>query len=100
MAIRSVFRGIDQQSLLPSGDIIMIREEIRSRIRILGKNRGYLLAPAHILQADVSTDTIEAMIQAAMESGTTGKISFRASQQYLPHQQYIFHTGSQRDSDP
>lgn len=63
------FGGIDQQSLLPSGDIIMIREEIRSRIRILGKNRGYLLAPAHILQADVSTDTIEAMIQAAMESG-------------------------------
>jgi uroporphyrinogen decarboxylase len=63
------FGGIDQQSLLPSGDISMIREEIKKRIRILGKNRGYLLAPAHILQPDVTTDTIEAMIEAASEYG-------------------------------
>ena len=63
------FGGIDQQSLLPSGDIRMIREEIKRRISILGKNRGYLLAPAHIIQADVTTNTIEVMIQAAIESG-------------------------------
>jgi uroporphyrinogen decarboxylase len=63
------FGGIDQQSLLPSGDIKRIRSEIKERISILGKNRGYLLAPAHILQTDVSTDTIEAMIQAAIEFG-------------------------------
>jgi uroporphyrinogen decarboxylase len=61
------FGGIDQQSLLPSGDIVMIREEIKRRIGILGKNRGYLLAPAHILQPDVTTDTIEEMIKAAIE---------------------------------
>jgi len=63
------FGGIDQQSLLPSGDIKLIREEIKRRIGILGKNRGYLLAPAHILQPDVSTDTIEEMIRAAKEYG-------------------------------
>jgi uroporphyrinogen decarboxylase len=63
------FGGIDQQSLLPSGDIVMIREEIKRRISILGKNRGYLLAPAHILQPDVTTGTIEEMIKAAMEFG-------------------------------
>jgi uroporphyrinogen decarboxylase len=63
------FGGIDQQSLLPSGDIRMIREEVKRRISILGKNRGYLLAPAHIIQADVTTNTIEVMIQAAIESG-------------------------------
>jgi len=63
------FGGIDQQSLLPSGDIRMIREEIKRRINILGKNRGYLLAPAHILQPDVTTDTIEEMIKAALEFG-------------------------------
>jgi uroporphyrinogen decarboxylase len=63
------FGGIDQQSLLPSGDIKMIRAEIKERIRILGKNRGYLLAPAHILQPDVSIDTIEAMVQASIEYG-------------------------------
>jgi len=63
------FGGIDQQSLLPSGDINMIREEIKRRIAILGKERGYLLAPAHILQPDVSTETIEEMIKAAIEFG-------------------------------
>jgi uroporphyrinogen decarboxylase len=66
------FGGIDQQELLPSGDIKRIRAEIKERIRILGKDRGYLLAPAHILQTDVSTDTIEKMIQAAIEFGTYG----------------------------
>jgi len=63
------FGGIDQQHLLPSGDIKKIRDDIKERIGILGKNRGYLLAPAHILQPDVSVGTIEEMIKAAMESG-------------------------------
>ena len=63
------FGGIDQQTLLPSGDIKMIREEIKRRIGILGKDRGYLLAPAHILQPDVSTNTIEEMVKAALDYG-------------------------------
>jgi uroporphyrinogen decarboxylase len=65
----SFFGGIDQQFLLPSGDVKKIRAEIKERISILGKDRGYLLAPAHILQTDVSMDTIELMIQAAIEFG-------------------------------
>jgi len=65
----SFFGGIDQQTLLPSADIKKIRSEIKERISILGNKRGYLLAPAHILQTDVSTDTIEAMIIAAREFG-------------------------------
>ena len=65
----SFFGGIDQQELLPSGDIESIRSEVKKRIAILGKNRGYLLAPAHILQPDVSVETIEAMIRAAREYG-------------------------------
>jgi uroporphyrinogen decarboxylase len=68
------FGGIDQQSLLPSGNIPIIREEIKNRIEILGSNRGYLLAPAHILQPDVSTSTIEAMIKAAVEFGKYQKL--------------------------
>ena len=64
------FGGIDQQSMLPSGDIGMIRADIRERIGILGKDRGYLLAPAHILQPDVAPETIEAMINAAIEFGS------------------------------
>jgi uroporphyrinogen decarboxylase len=65
----SFFGGIDQQELLPSGNIEKIRSEIKNRINILGKDRGYLLAPAHILQPDVSTETIELMIAAAKEFG-------------------------------
>lgn len=65
----SFFGGIDQQALLPSGDLKKIRADIKERIRILGRNRGYLLAPAHILQPDVSADTIEAMIIASIEFG-------------------------------
>jgi len=61
------FGGIDQQELLPSGNISRIQAEIKERIGILGKDRGYLLAPAHILQADVSMESVEAMIQAVRE---------------------------------
>ena len=64
------FGGIDQQQLLPSGDIQAIRHEIERRIQILGKNRGYLLAPAHIIQTDVTAETIEEMIKAAVEYGS------------------------------
>lgn len=63
------FGGIDQQNLLPSGDVEKICEEIKLRIQILGKDRGYLLAPAHILQADVSTKTVKEMIKAAIKYG-------------------------------
>ena len=63
------FGGIDQQLLLPSGDNWMIRNEIKNRIEILGKNRGYLLAPAHILQPDVAPRTVEVMINASKEYG-------------------------------
>jgi uroporphyrinogen decarboxylase len=65
----SFFGGIDQQELLPAGNKENIRQEIKRRIDILGKDRGYLLAPAHILQADVSMETVETMIQAAREFG-------------------------------
>ena len=65
----SFFGGIDQQDLLPAGNAENIRQEIKRRIGILGKDRGYLLAPAHILQADVSMETVETMIQAAKDYG-------------------------------
>jgi uroporphyrinogen decarboxylase len=46
-----------------------IRKEIRYRCEVLGANGGYLLAPAHILQADVTPETIKVMIDAAREFG-------------------------------
>jgi len=65
----SFFGGIDQQDLLPHGEVEAIRREIQYRCEVLGANGGYLLAPAHILQADVRPETIQVMIDAAYEFG-------------------------------
>jgi len=63
------FGGIDQQDLLPSGDEKAIREEMARRAQILGDGGGYLMAPAHIVQADVAPQTVEIMCAAAAVSG-------------------------------
>ena len=59
------FGGLDQQELLPRGDQKAIEAEMRRRAAILGKGGGYLMAPAHIIQADVSPGTVEAMLKTA-----------------------------------
>ena len=61
------FGGIDQQVLLPSGDLAALRSEIGRRARILGAKGGYLMAPAHIIQADTAPSTVLAMIEAVKE---------------------------------
>ncbi len=53
------FGGIDQQELLPAGDRNAIAAEVAKRNSVLGARGGYLAAPAHIIQADVSPDTVE-----------------------------------------
>lgn len=58
----SFFGGIDQQSLLPGGDKAAIASELTRRAHIMGSKGGYLMAPAHIIQADVSVETVEHMI--------------------------------------
>jgi uroporphyrinogen decarboxylase len=63
----SFFGGIDQQGLLPSGDLEAIRTNVRFMATTLGDCGGYLLAPAHIVQPDVSTQALRAMIDAAKE---------------------------------
>ncbi len=59
------FGGIDQQELLPSGNIALLDKEMRERAAILGKNGGYLMAPAHIIQADVAPETVKQMLKIA-----------------------------------
>ena len=63
------FGGIDQQELLPGGNVEQIRQEIKYRCEVLGENGGYLLAPAHIIQTDVTAETVKAMVEAAREFG-------------------------------
>lgn len=59
------FGGIDQQRLMPSGDIEELEREMKFRASVLGAGGGYLMAPAHIVQADVAADTVEAMVRIA-----------------------------------
>ena len=57
------FGGIDQQDLLPTGDKGALKKEIEERAQVMAQDGGYLMAPAHIIQADVSMDMVESMIE-------------------------------------
>ena len=59
-----IFWGaIDQQDLLPNGTDEQVEADIKEKIRILGKDRGYMISPAHIIQADVSAQRVEKFIE-------------------------------------
>ncbi len=62
------FGGICVQELLPHGTPEQIRKEVRRRVSILGEGGGYILAPAHNIQADTSVDNILAFFEAATGS--------------------------------
>lgn len=62
------FGGIDVQELLPFGNPESIRSEVMRRIRILGKDGGYIVAPAHNIQDDTSVENILAMVEAVKDS--------------------------------
>ena len=60
------FGGIDVQELLPSGSPQMVKDEIRRRIDILGKDGGYIIAPAHNIQPDTPVENVQAFFEAAL----------------------------------
>ena len=67
---RIAFWGaIDQQVLLPQGPSEAIAADVAEKMRILGEGGGYLCSPAHIIQADVSMEHVEAFIAAVRGQG-------------------------------
>lgn len=57
--------SVDTQFTLPKGTQEQVRAEINNRDDILGKNNtGFIIAPSHTLQPDVSVDNIIAMYDA------------------------------------
>jgi uroporphyrinogen decarboxylase len=59
-----VFWGaVDQQDLLPNGTDEELENDIVEKISILGEGRGYMIAPAHILQNDVSPQRVLRFIE-------------------------------------
>jgi uroporphyrinogen decarboxylase len=61
--------GICTQYLLPNATPEEVRSEVKRRVAIFGKGGGYILSPCHVLQNDVPTANIVAMVDAALEVG-------------------------------
>jgi uroporphyrinogen decarboxylase len=62
--------AIDQQDLLPNGTDQELELDIIEKISILGKNGGYMIAPAHIIQNDVSPERVLLFIELCKKHGT------------------------------
>ncbi len=60
----SFFGGICVQELLPNGTPEQIKAEVKRRAQILGKNGGYIIAPAHNIQDDTSVENILTFFEA------------------------------------
>ncbi len=65
----SFWGAIDQQDLLPKGTNAELENDILEKISILGKNGGYMIAPAHIIQNDVSPDRVVRFIELCKKHG-------------------------------
>jgi uroporphyrinogen decarboxylase len=61
------FGGVDIQDLLPNSTPKVIKSEIRRLIDILGKEGGYIVAPAHNIQPDTPVDNVLAFFEAVKE---------------------------------
>lgn len=61
------FGGVCVQDLLPNKTPHEIKNEIKRRAKIFGKNGGYIVAPAHNIQDDTSIENILAFFEAAKD---------------------------------
>ncbi len=67
---RFAFWGaIDQQDLLPHGTDEELERDIIEKISILGQDGGYMIAPAHIIQSDVSPERVLEFIALCKKHG-------------------------------
>ncbi len=67
---RIVFWGaVDVQQFLPRAQPDQIQMEIQSLVRILGKDGGYVMAPAHEMQDDIPPENVVAWVEAFRDEG-------------------------------
>ena len=59
----SFYGGIGTQHVLPHSSVDEVKADVREKVRLLGKNGGYLLAPAHAVQSDVPVENIMALVE-------------------------------------
>jgi uroporphyrinogen decarboxylase len=56
--------GISVQSTLPFGTPEEVEAEVKERVKVLGRNGGYILAPSHAVQAGTPPENIYAFLKA------------------------------------
>lgn len=61
--------GIDIQKVMPYGTPEEVKNEAKTAIQALGPGGGYIVAPAHYLQADVPPENVVALRDAILEYG-------------------------------
>jgi uroporphyrinogen decarboxylase len=61
------FGGIDIQDLLPKAKPQQIKDEVKQIIDILGKDGGFIVAPAHNIQDDTPCENVIALFEAVKE---------------------------------
>lgn len=67
---RLCFHGaIDVQQVMPNAGVDEIRTEVIRRIRDLGENGGYILAPCHNIGHDIPVENVLALFEAAQAYG-------------------------------
>lgn len=67
---RLTFWGtVDIQEVLPFGTPSSVKEEVKLRLKTVGKGGGLIISPAHNIQPDVSIDNILAFYNAARKYG-------------------------------
>jgi uroporphyrinogen decarboxylase len=63
------YGAVATQTTLPFGSTEAVRSEVRDRIRVLGKNGGYICGPDHGIMPDVPIENVLAMIDEARRHG-------------------------------
>lgn len=66
----ALFGGLCIQELMPKGTPPQIKQEVTRLTHACGRGGGYILSPAHHIQADTSIDNIMAFYQAGLKPTT------------------------------
>jgi len=65
----SFWGAIDQQDLLPNSSDKDLENDIIEKIKFLGKDGGYMISPAHIIQNDVFPERVKKFIELCIQHG-------------------------------
>ncbi len=63
----SFYGGIDEQRTLPRGSREDVGDEVRDRIRTLGRRGGYIVAPSHAFQPDTPLANVLAVYETVLD---------------------------------